>query len=192
MDLKPTLIFDDIISKEQQLEFHNLVLNYPHWKFIKDMSYAQTELQYPSYGFNAAFKHPDHGIVSNLYEAVSVPIINEVIKKIDFKVSEIYFNRAFLQVPLDSKFVKENNGIHIDIPKEHYACIYYLNDSDGDTIIYDQTMHDTEAGSKNVEVTVHKRVTPKQGRVVLFDGMRYHCSTQPKNGYRCIVNFDLI
>jgi hypothetical protein len=37
----------------------------------------------------------------------------------------------------------------------------------------------------------HKRVTPKRGRAVLFDGSRYHCSSQPTIGYRTIINFDL-
>ena len=80
----------------------------------------------------------------------------------------------------------------MDIPQDHYACVYYLNDSDGDTIIYEQNKHDTVAGSNNVELVEHARVTPKKGRLVMFDGARYHCSSQPKESYRCIINFDLV
>ena len=190
--LKETIVIDDVITLELQNKFHDMVLNSPNWRFIKDMSYANFEMKYPSYGFNQMFKDPYEGIVSDLYEQVSLPIAYAISNKTGLNLNNIYFNRAFLQVPLDHRCVKEHNGIHIDIPQEHYACVYYMNDSDGDTIIYDQTMHNTVAGSKNVKLKEHKRVTPKKGRVVLFDGARYHCSSQPRNNYRCIINFDFI
>jgi hypothetical protein len=192
VELKETIVIDDIIPENLQNEFHDILINYPMWRFIKDMSYADYDMQFPSYGFNMMFKHPDHGIVSPLYEKISVPIANAILEKTNIKFEDIYFNRAFLQLPLEKRFVKENNGVHVDIFQPHYACVYYINDSDGDTIIYEQNKFDTEGGSKNVNLVEHKRVTPKKGRVVIFDGMRYHCSSQPKDSYRCIINFDLI
>ena len=188
--LKQTIVIDDIIPVDLQDRFHETLINYPSWRFVKDMSYANYDMEFPSYGFNMMFKHPDHGIVSPLYEAISVPIANAIAERINFK--DIHFNRAFLQLPLEQRFVKEHNGIHLDLPEDHYACVYYVNDSDGDTIVYEQTRHNTECGSQNVELTEHKRVTPKKGRVVIFDGARFHCSSQPRNSYRCIINFDLI
>ena len=58
-------------------------------------------------------------------------------------------------------------------------------DSDGDTIIYNETV-------KSENYTIKEKVTPKQGRVVLFDGSLYHTAEQPINNVRCIVNYDLI
>lgn len=190
--LKETIVIDDVISKDLQDKFHDTLINYPAWRFVKDMSYANYDMEFPSYGFNMMFKHPEHGIISPLYEAISVPIANAILEKTKIKFENIHFNRAFLQLPLEARFVKENNGIHIDLPEDHYACVYYVNDSDGDTILYEQTRYNTECGSQNVSLTEHKRVTPKKGRVVIFDGARFHCSSQPKNNYRCILNFDLI
>ena len=129
---------------------------------------------------------------TSVNSTVSVPIINSLIEKTKIEIKDIYFNRAFLQLPLDEKFVKEHNGLHIDLPQDHIACVYYVNDSDGDTILYEQTRYNTKAGSKNVELVEHMRVTPKKGRLVMFDGARYHCSSQPRDSYRCIINFDLI
>lgn len=192
LQLKETIVIDDIIPSELQNKFHDTVMKYPSWTFVDDMSYSSSKLKYPSYGFNMLFKHPEHGILSDLYEIISVPIINHALEKTKIKIEDIYFNRAFLQMPLDKKFIKEHNGIHIDIPQPHYACVYYLNDTDGDTIIYEQTMINTPFGSQNVELKEHKRVTPKKGRFVIFDGSRYHCSSQPTENYRCIINFDLI
>ena len=36
-----------------------------------------------------------------------------------------------------------------------------------------------------------KRITPKQGRVVIFDGMYWHTAEQPKKDVRCILNFNI-
>jgi hypothetical protein len=192
MDLEQTLIIDDVIPDKLQTEYHEIIMSQREWCFVKDMTYANGELKYPSYGFNMLFKHPSYGVVSSLYEAVSVPIINALLEKQKLNIKDIYFNRAFLQLPLSENFYKGQNGLHVDLAEPHYACIYYLNDSDGDTIIMEQSTLDTKPGSQKVDVKIHKRVTPKKGRMVVFDGRRYHCSSQPTQTYRAIINFDLV
>ena len=41
------------------------------------------------------------------------------------------------------------------------------------------------------QYTIKKRVTPKKGRVVIFDGILMHTAEQPLNNTRCIVNYNL-
>lgn len=189
---KDTIVIDDVIPPKLQDEIHDYLMAQPVWRFIEDMSYSSMRQPYPSHGFSCLIKHPEHGMQQQeIYDKVSVPIIEGLLNKIDIPEKIIYFNRAFLQVPLDGKFIKATNGIHVDLPQDHYACVYYVTGSDGDTIVYEQSTKDTQYGS-TVEVVEHKRVTPKKGRMVLFDGSRFHCSSQPRNHYRCIVNFDLI
>lgn len=193
MDLQPTIIIDDLIDKNLQTEYHDIIMSQRSWCFIKDMTYANGELKYPSYGFNMLFKHPSHGVMSELYEAICVPIVNSLLeKRKSMEIKDIYFTRAFLQLPLSENFYKGQNGLHVDLAEPHYACIYYLNDSDGDTIILEQSTLDTEPGSQGVDIKIHKTVTPKKGRMVMFDGRRYHCSSQPTQNYRAIINFDLV
>lgn len=184
-----TLILDDIVDETQQNIIFNRLMS-SKWNFLNDVSGVNSE--YPSYGFVHMLKHPNHGITSELYETISVPIINNIINKINLKIDDIYYNRSFLQLPLNEKYIKEHNGVHVDLPMDHIACVYYCNDSDGDTIIYEQTMKEISGGTTGVELKEHNRVFPKKGRIVLFDGSRYHCSSQPKNNLRCIINFDLI
>lgn len=192
MDLYPTIVIDNIIPETLQTEYHDFIMSQRSWCFIKDMSYSKGDLKYPSYGFNMLFKHPDYGVVSSLYETVSVPIINALLEKEKIDIKDIFFNRAFLQLPLSESFYKGQNGLHVDLAEPHYACVYYLNDSDGDTIIMEQSTIDTKPGSQGVDVKIHQRVTPKKGRIVVFDGRRYHCSSQPVSNYRAIINFDLV
>jgi hypothetical protein len=73
---------------------------------------------------------------------------------------------------------------HVDMNGEHHTAVYYVNDSDGDTIIYNER---EELGT----YTIKQKVTPKQGRMVLFDGSLYHTAEQPLNNVRCVVNYNL-
>ena len=86
---------------------------------------------------------------------------------------------------------------HTDIPVDHFVMLYYVCDSDGDTIIYNEKCNNLDDYDDNINVvknkifSIQKKVTPKQGRVVLFNGKLYHTAEQPNNNIRCVVNYDL-
>lgn len=183
-----TIVIDDFIDIEMQKDIYNQMIKCP-WTFLNDVSGVLNN-QFPSYGFVHIFKHPDHGVLSPLYDKVAVPLHDAMGKYVPD--TNIHYTRSFFQVPLASQFTKDHNGIHVDLPIPHIACVYYVNGSDGDTIIYEQNINDTPGNSTNVKLVEHKRVTPKRGRLVMFDGSRYHCSSQPTVNYRCIINFDLV
>ena len=79
--------------------------------------------------------------------------------------------------------------------------IYYVNDSDGDTILYENMLDmDDDSQWRTREVNAEdampppldkfvelKRVAPKQGRVLVFDGFRYHTAMQPQTSDKRIV-----
>ena len=68
--------------------------------------------------------------------------------------------------------------------ERHVVVLYYVVTSDGDTVIYNER---TESDT----YTVKQKVTPKQGRVVIFDGGLYHTAQQALKKIRCIVNYNL-
>ena len=72
----------------------------------------------------------------------------------------------------------------LDEGQEHTVVLYYVVSSDGDTIIYNER---TESDT----YTEKQRVTPKQGRVVIFDGGLYHTAQQCKDKIRCIANYNI-
>jgi hypothetical protein len=167
-----------------------LALSQP-WTFVRDVS-GVLDVPYPSYGFVHKLKHPVEGVLSPYYEALAVPIANVIIEKVEeqVKVKDLVHARSFLQLPLDPKYVKEHNGVHIDLPVNHAVGLYYVCDADAETIVYEQSTLDTRPGSRGVELTEHARVMPKKGRFVVFDGRRYHCSSQPKESVRCVINLN--
>ena len=57
---------------------------------------------------------------------------------------------------------------HTDYPFPNTATIYYVNDTDGDTIIYGQDCLEIKA-----------RVSPKANRLVIFDGDISHTGCSP-------------
>jgi Rps23 Pro-64 3,4-dihydroxylase Tpa1-like proline 4-hydroxylase len=133
------------------------------------------------------FNHPNEGIMSEYYTAVVNLFIPKFKEKLNLDVKDVYYARSFLQIPLEAKFHKERNNVHVDIPQSHIAAVYYVTDSDGDTVLYDNRY-----GENVTTLKRHQTVTPKAGRMVFFDGSRYHCSSQPTESLRCIINMDLI
>ena len=62
-------------------------------------------------------------------------------------------------------------------------------DADGDTIIYENMYSpDNPDVPQPDELRIQESVTPKQGRVVIFDGYHWHTGTQPEKGMRCVIN----
>jgi hypothetical protein len=184
-----TLIVDDIVDIHVQRYLHENIMDTAQWKFLKDVSGVENQT-YPSHGFVHLMKHPSMKDGAGLYPLMK-KLMSAMQDTIGMPVNDEtnYHNRIFLQLPLAGQYKKEHNGVHVDLPKElpHIACVYYVNGSDGETIIYDQCI-----GDDTSTLTEHARVKPKRGRMVFFDGARYHCSSQPTINYRCIINFDIL
>jgi hypothetical protein len=80
---------------------------------------------------------------------------------------------------------------HVDFPTSNITSIYYVIDSDGDTIIYNEkadfnseTIFPTEEG-----LTVKEKITPKKNRLVIFDGSYIHTGNTPqKHSNRILLN----
>lgn len=79
---------------------------------------------------------------------------------------------------------------HVDTYSQHFVVLYYVNDSDGDTIIYDQ-QYSGEVYDQS-ELTVFKTISPKAGSLIIFDGSLFHTNYSPeKNDFRCVINMNL-
>jgi hypothetical protein len=77
------------------------------------------------------------------------------------------------------------NTPHVDVPTPGYkSLIYFVCDSDGDTVIFNETFEFKKAP------TVRKRISPKRGRAILFDSHTWHASTNPRSHQnRIVLNF---
>lgn len=72
----------------------------------------------------------------------------------------------------------------------HLIFLYYINDSDGDTVLFDQKYTGDKIGPESL--TVMKRVTPKRGSAFIVSGEHFHAISPPtKNSMRCVINANL-
>ena len=191
----PTLeVFDDIIDKSLQEKIKFDILNNDesfHWGFIDDITDLSAITQKRP-GFNHLF-YRDSLRYCKDYSWMARDIVSPVIDKLKLETYQIVESKTFLQVPLNLKDYTVDNA-HVDMIRPHLVILYYVMDSDGDTIIYNSQWEKGET-IKNSEETakllIKKRVTPKQGRVVLFNGSYWHTAEQPKDNNRCIINTNI-
>jgi hypothetical protein len=114
-------------------------------------------------------------------------LINSIIKEFLQFIGEDY-NDVIIYRAKSNLMIKSHqttpNPPHIDLVDiKHKVFLYYVNDSDGDTIIYED---------KNAEKIV-STISPKLGRILFFDGQHYHSSSPPKiNNKRIVINIDLV
>ncbi len=96
-----------------------------------------------------------------------------------------------LKLPITGVAESSYGMPHVDIVGEPslISAIYYVNDSDGNTVIFNQR-HDSDDLSN---LTVKKIITPKRGRLVVFDGNLLHSSNTPRTSdIRIVINFNVI
>jgi hypothetical protein len=73
------------------------------------------------------------------------------------------------------------------------TLIYYVEDSDGDTIIFDKKYIPESNASVDQKLNILNRIFPKKGKAVFFDGKQFHAGNCPINFVkRTVINFDFI
>lgn len=184
MILNEPIILDNFLPKNYVEDIYNIVFTQLPWFFVEDITYANSKDMldkqaklYP--GFSHVLKENMH--VSPFFNYF-LPIIFCGLKHIDKEdaVLGVSAARAFLQLPLDKNHSSRNN-IHVDTFDRHTVFLFYVNDSDGDTIIFGRDKNNNPLMS----------VTPKKNRAVIFDGSFYHCSSTPTKEKRAVINFNL-
>ena len=192
------IVIDDFIEKDYQ-EYIKLKLmggfdrnndyqdsQFP-WFYTEDVTGAGDDDSQHRAAFGHQYvdyedKSPGH-VVSQFNELFT-PLLKKVGITLKLYNINVLQGRSFLQFPILKK-KGEPDTPHIDIhDRFHIVALYYVLDSDGDTIIYNER-------KESKEYTIKQKVSPKQGRIVIFDGGLYHTAEQPLNNTRCIVNYNI-
>ena len=186
------IVIDDFISLDYQEKIKQELLGLENdfpWYYTEDVTTAgDFDSQYrPALNhYYVNFDDDDISEVESVYHHLFVPMLSKACKYLKIPETEVIQGRSFLQFPLKNIDTSVVDTPHIDLDEgdEHIVVLYYVVDSDGDTIIYNER---TESPS----YTEKQRVSPKQGRVVIFEGGQYHTAEQPTKGTRCIVNYNI-
>ena len=186
------IVIDDFISPEYQQKIKDELLGLDNafpWYYTEDVTGAGDYDSQHRAGFGHQYVFMDDNDISHIesvYHHLFTPMLSKACQYLKMPETKVLQGRSFLQFPLKNIDTSVVDTPHIDIDEgdEHTVVLYYVIDSDGDTIIYNER-------EESSTYTEKQRVTPKQGRVVIFDGRQYHTAQQPSNGTRCIVNYNL-
>jgi hypothetical protein len=199
---KQVWVFDDIIPIEEQRKIRKMMIglgtdgsDFP-WHFIPDVTGGGSRDKRP--GFGQTFIRDGVIHAREAYINMLQPLWTNCMEKMKQKTQtvgkySVVKSRTFLQLPLNGLSGSEYDAHHIDLLDEHFALLYYVCDADGDTVIFENMYSKSNPKPPQPSALKEKiRVTPKQGRVVIFDGYYWHTATQPTNGLRCVINTDVL
>lgn len=189
-------IIDNIVPVDEQDRILDMVQDYRFdWHFGPSNVYENDVNQgtcfldnytVDSCQFTHLFLHTQIKFLDPGYEAIR-PLVNSIQNQFDLASTHVFRVKANMLTNNRKFYPIAYNPAHVDGDYEHYSVVYYVNDSDGDTIIFNETY-----GSKFDELTVQARVTPKKGRAVLFPGKYFHSSSNPIDSqWRSVFNINL-
>tara|TARA_A100001035_G_C27531318_1_gene385365 strand:+ start:48 stop:626 length:579 start_codon:yes stop_codon:yes gene_type:complete len=175
-------IFDDFLTKSYHEEILKLMssFNFP-WYWQDNITLKEGSKNLNKYGFSHIFWTQEAGqrnsietlfLKSALLQMLDVTECNSIVR-----------SRADMTTYVGKEFIHDP---HIDFDFPHIASIYYVNDSDGDTIFYNQKTYDTNQ-IDNLDLQEYKRVTPKANRLVIFEGDIVHTGSSPVNSKKRIL-----
>jgi len=128
------------------------------------------------FGFGSDF-FSDGKLINHFGNRLLTPLYS-FLNSQDIVLKEIIRGRLSLQLPRYGTTEPLPSSPHRDLDIPHYVAIYYVTDSDGDTIFYNDDM---------IEI---KRVTPKKGRIVFFDGNILHSGSSCTKNIRVFLNYN--
>ena len=172
----PKLIFEfenvipDWMQKSGVDQFKNFGFEYNHHGASEDDGepYFGKLLYLKQTQTNLAKPH----IIMNLLDVIKYDLIN----KIDKEAKYVDLQR----IAVNGQLPNQSPAKHLDTSNDQdlWTAIYYLNDSDGDTVFYHSL--------KNEQEEVY-RSKFKQGKVTLFHGLFLHQALAPQSDWRITI-----
>jgi hypothetical protein len=187
------IIIDNFLPS-YYMDLINETIKSPTFNWFYHESISGWDNKYTAEGIN--FLDNQQGFYHNILHEDSTSFIFDLIKPMfasipsafDIEIESIFRARLGFFIPNGQS---GSHYPHVDYSFDHKVLLVYTEDSDGDTIIYDYKTEKEGDVPFFEDVKELKRITPKQGRVVVFDGLYWHTAEQPKKDVRCILNFNI-
>ena len=178
-------VIDNIVSAGLQQAIKDSILhdNFPWFLHSSSVdeppcprdSFPDSNTQEGPQLVHVLYEHTQGGVNSNYWRNV-VPVIQEINRHFNLTADPVRVKVNANWPMADSTMYRTPHVDHVD--PNLLNCIYYVNDSDGDTVFFDSTLTATD------------RVQPKQGRLVCFDSGQIHSAAHPQTTkIRSVINF---
>lgn len=195
--------YDDFVSQEDQLSISDFMHEKMPWKYVEKISgispsevniYEELPVAKYQNGFTGFIYSDSLGWTENseAVQAVS-SIIDKIHQTFPFPI-EVLRIRAGLFT--NCGFDWGVHVPHVDMFFPHYTVLYYVNDSDGDTFLYNEKSPIVEYGvtpEYPSMFNVSASFSPKMGKALIFNGLIYHSSSLPQlNSHRIAININVV
>lgn len=179
--------------------------NFP-WYMIQKIShnYFYDDNSTPSYidsnvTDDVGFYHSaaEFGKINSAHYDFFKTILYFLADKIQIQIKDILRIRLRYTHRVNNHTESKYAAPHVDFEqvRENYKTfIYYVDDSDGDTFLFDRIFDgekETYDPVMKEQLTTLLQYKPKKGHALYFNGHRYHSGNYPVNyGSRIMINFD--
>ena len=183
------IIIDNAIPPTLQEEVKEQLKFNAMWYYCPSASGARSEVD-PTNTKIEDSPQMVHGLINENESAgplgtTAQLICNHIERQLGVDVKNIIRAKANLLMK-DAGAKNKHHPPHMDVPNSDcLSIVYYVEDSDGETLIFDKTVEESPT-----DLTVVEAVQPKQGRIVAFPSKVFHASQKPAhNDTRTIINF---
>ena len=171
-------IHNDFLSSYVKDQIENVLLNEEGIRYSYLTSSTNPLVNVYQPGFKYMFIKDDLPYYhKEVYHTPFLNILYNFCKHRNIFLTRIIQGRAWLNIPSISPGPELT---HTDWNYPHWVLLYYVNDSDGDTILFND---------KEEEI---QRITPQKGKAVFFNGEIKHCASQPVKNHRSVINFNFL
>ena len=192
-------VFDDIIEENLQniIELYCKESN-NNWEYVENITFSDDDVIFKD-NFPAKVI-PLGNISENSIQDIIELIQKNTLEKTKMEYVKSYRIKINCTSPINIDESMEHKLLHVDKYENHIVIIYYVNDTDGDTLIFNNKNGNNSKdfnkqfnGSIDIkDFELIKSVSPKKGRVVMFNGNLYHYGKYPKINDRFIININLV
>lgn len=191
-------IIPNCIPKDDQDYIENLISSgafdwyhaeYSNYDISDDIELKSKKLSYlQGYSEFRQFRHVLYNGTGNATDLLN-QIFPRLCKGINFSRIDLLNMRINMLLPLRDQPLNAIGAPHVDwgnLEENYFTGLYYINDCDGDTIIYNETYKDDIPD----KLTVNQIIKPAKGTLVLFNTYHIHSGCLPSSGRRMVINFN--
>jgi hypothetical protein len=187
LDKNQIYIIDNFLNKKEQEEVLTNFYSKPLELVFNDVYYEGCHLSINSPLYTKML--PEKQFIINLGQQKTI-FLEKLESKFNFTIDKVLRSKVnwIFREPINNK-----NGFfppHIDNQPDHWVLLYYVCNSDGDTLMFEETQEEIP-DDEMYDQTLHIKgnIEHKMGRGVLFHGLRYHCGLPPiESDFRITFN----
>ena len=189
-------VIDDFISRSYQDMLYKHIIDDMSWYYLPSVSGVEDHGAILPVGYTLSpdqdtfyrdIIHPIDGITDEFAAGMLLPMAYEA-------QTHLQFDSTIERIRI-AMYHRSEGGVHrphVDYYYPHHTMIYYLQDSDGDTIIYNEHVENMNRTYPK-EFSIKETFSPKMGRAIFIDGLDYHSSSPPtQHRTRIAINFNFV